>query len=211
MEEINKEKIEEIIFSGKIYDPVDKRIFPIQQATISLVNKYNKTKNNKLGFKKRDRLLKKMFGGIGEACYIEPPMHANFGFSHVYFGSNVYANFNLTCVDDGKISVGDNTLIGPNVTIITACHPASIELRKNGYQYNKDVHIGRNAWIGSNVIIMPGVSIGDNSIIGAGSLVTKDIPSNVIAFGAPAKVQREITKDDEIYYDHGKKIEILKF
>ena len=209
--DLTKEELEKVLFSGNIYNPNDKRIFPIQQSSIALVNKYNKTKNNAGGFKRRDKLLKKMFSSIGDNCYIEPPMHANFGFSHVHCGSNVYANFNLTCVDDGEIFIGDNTLIGPNVTIVTASHPASIKLRKDGYQYNKNVKIGKRVWIGAGVIILPGVEIGDNSIIGAGSLVTKDIPSNVIAFGSPATVYRAITEEDELLFDHGRKIEIMDF
>lgn len=209
MKEIRKEIID-AMNSGVIYDPMNDEIIPIQMKCISLVNKYNKTKNNKRGFIKRNKLIKKMFGESGENCYFEPPMHANFGFHHVYVGSNVYANFNLTCVDDGKIRIGDNTLIGPNVTIITACHPISPELRLKGMQYNKEVVIGKNVWIGAGVIILPGVTIGDNTVIGAGSLVTKDIPSNVLAYGSPCKVARNINEDDYSYYDHGKEINIYK-
>lgn len=206
MKPYTKEEIENITFNDKIYNPMDDRITHLQFKCIALVNKYNKTKNTKLGFKKRDKYLKQMCGSVGNGCYLEPPVHANFGFSHVYLGNFVYANFNLTCVDDGKITIGDNTLIGPNVTLVTASHPISPTLRKSGIQYNKPINIGKNVWIGAGVIVFPGVSIGDNTVIGAGSLVTKDIPANVLAYGSPCKVVREITKDDEVYYDHDKLI-----
>ena len=206
MDNLTKEELENILFSGKIYNPNDERIIPIQQGAISLVNKYNKTKNNNRGLQKRDKLLKKMCAQVGNLCYLEPPIHANFGFSHVHLGDGVYANFKFTCVDDGNIFIGDHSLFGPNVTLVTATHPVNPELRLTGMQYNKDVRIGKNVWMGAGVIVLPGVTIGDNTIIGAGSLVNKDIPKNVIAFGSPCKVYREITKDDYAYYDHNKLI-----
>lgn len=119
---------------------------------------------------------------------------------HVHFGNNVYANFNLTCVDDGDIYIGDKVMFGPNVTIATANHPIIPKLRQYAYQYNRDVHIGNNVWIGANTVVVPGVTIGDNSVIGAGSVVTKDIPANVVAVGNPCKVLREIGEQDRKYF-----------
>ena len=136
----------------------------------------------------------------------QPPFHANFGGKHIHFGNNVYANFNLTMVDDTHIYVGDYTMIGPNVTVATAGHPILPELREKAYQYNASVRIGRNCWIGAGAIILPGVSIGDNTVIGAGSVVTKDIPQNVVAVGNPCKVKREINERDKKYYFRDKKI-----
>ena len=103
----------------------------------------------------------------------------------MHFGKGVYANFNLTLVDDNHIYIGDSTLLGPNVVIATAGHPILPELREKGYQYNIPVRIGKNCWLGAGVVVLPGVTIGDNSVIGAGSIVTKDIPSNVVAYGNP--------------------------
>ncbi len=119
---------------------------------------------------RREKLLKEMFAEIGEGCYIEPPLRANWGGRHVHFGKNVYVNFNLTLVDDTHIYVGDYTMIGPNVTVATAGHPILPELREKGYQYNIPVTIGKNCWIGAGAILVPGVTIGDNSVIGAGSV-----------------------------------------
>lgn len=157
---------------------------------------------------KRTELLKEMFAEIGEDCYIEPPLHSNWGGHHVHFGKKVYANFNLTLVDDTHIYVGDYTMIGPNVTIATAGHPILPELRQQNYQYNFAVHIGKNCWIGAGVVIVPGVTIGDNTVIGAGSVVTRDIPANVVAVGNPCKVMREIGDRDKEYYFKNRKIEL---
>ncbi len=152
-------------------------------------------------------MLKEMFAEIGDGCYIEPPFHANFGGAHVHFGKNIYANFNLTLVDDTHIYVGDYTMFGPNVTVTTAGHPILPELREKGYQYNAAIHIGRNCWIGSGVMIMPGIIIGDNVVIGAGSVVTHDLPSNVVAVGTPCKVLREVGEHDREYYFKEHKID----
>ena len=149
-----------------------------------------------------------MFAEIGEDCYIEPPFHANWGGKHVHFGKCVYANFNLTAVDDTHIYVGDYTMIGPNVTLATAGHPILPELRKEAYQFNMPIHIGKNCWLGAGVIVLPGVTIGDNTVIGAGSVVTKDIPSNVVAIGNPCRILREINEHDKKYYFKDRKINL---
>ena len=156
---------------------------------------------------KRAALLKEMFAEIGGGCYIEPPLHSNFGGGHVHFGNGVYANFNLTLVDDTHIYVGDYTMFGPNVTIATAGHPILPELRQQGYQYNMPVRIGKNCWLGAGVIVMPGITIGDNVVIGAGSIVTKDIPSNVVAVGNPCRVLREVGEHDKEYYFKNRRID----
>ena len=156
---------------------------------------------------KRAAMLKEMFAEIGEGCYIEPPLRSNFGGGHVHFGKGVYANFNLTLVDDTHIYVGDHTMLGPNVTIATAGHPILPELRQREYQYNMPVRIGRNCWLGAGVIVLPGITIGDNTVIGAGSVVTKDIPSNVVAVGNPCGVLREIGERDKEYYFKERRID----
>lgn len=150
---------------------------------------------------KRQALLKEMFAEIGENCYIEPPLYANWGGRYVHFGRDVYANFHLTLVDDTHIYVGDGVLFGPNVTVTTGTHPIHPELRRQQAQYNVPVHIGSNVWIGANSVLLPGVTIGDNSVIGAGSVVSRDIPANVVAVGCPCRVLREIgERDRRCYY-----------
>lgn len=194
------------LHSGEIYDPSLEELMSVQLKCLDLLYDFNNTRPTEL--KKRNDLLKVMFAEIGEGCYIEPPFYANWGGKHVHFGANVYANFNLTLVDDTHIYIGDKTLIGPNVTIATAGHPILPELREQAYQFNMPVHIGKNCWIGAGAIIVPGVKIGDNSVIGAGSVVTKDIPSNVVAVGNPCRVLRKINEHDKEFYYKNKKINI---
>lgn len=190
----NREKLH----SGQIYYPSDDDIMKEQLQCLDKLYDFNMTRP--LEQEKREAMLKEMFAEIGEGCYIEPPLRANWGGKHVHFGKMVYANFNLTMVDDTHIYVGDYTLIGPNVTIATAGHPIDPELREKAYQFNRSVKIGKNCWIGAGAVILPGVTIGDNTVIGAGSIVTKDIPSGVVAVGNPCKVLRQIGEHDKEYY-----------
>lgn len=192
------EELKMQVRSGVLYSCDNEELVQDQLKCLQLLHKYNKTKP--LHQKKRERLLKKMFAEIGENCYIEPPFHSNWGGRNVHFGKNVYGNFNLTLVDDADIYVGDSTMFGPNVTVCTAGHPINAELREKIYEFNLPIHIGKNVWIGANAVIMPGVSIGDNSVVGAGAVVTKDIPANVVAYGTPCKVQREIGERDDKFY-----------
>ena len=183
---------------GLVYDPFDEEVAKFQQDCMELLYDFNLTRPHEL--EKRQTLLKQMFGKIGENCYIEPPLHSNFGGRHVFMGNNVYANYNLTLVDDGNIYIGDNVMFAPNVVIATAGHPIIPELRMKGLQFNKDVHIGKNVWVGAGAILMHGVKIGDNTVIGAGSVVTKDIPSDVVAVGNPCRVIRPIGEKDKLYF-----------
>lgn len=192
--------------TGELYLPGDEEIMEEQQKRLNLLYDFNATRPTEM--KKRERLLKQMFAQIGQGCYIEPPFHANFGGAHVHFGSHIYANFNLTMVDDTHIYVGDYTMFGPNVTVATAGHPILPELRRQAYQYNMPVRIGKNCWIGAGALIMPGITIGDNVVVGAGSVVTKDLPSNVVAMGNPCRVSREVNAHDREYYFRDRKIDL---
>lgn len=193
------------MFTGDLYLPNDTAITEEQNACLELLYTFNQTRPSEQ--EKRNQLLKQMFAEIGENCYIEPPFHANFGGKHVHFGKNIYANFNLTMVDDGHIYVGDYTMFAPGVIVATAGHPILPELRETVYQYNMPVHIGKNCWIGAGAIILPGVTIGDQVVVGAGSVVTKDLPSNVVAVGNPCRVVREINEHDRVYYFKNRKID----
>ena len=191
---------------GRLYDPGDDSVIIEQRKCLEKLYDFNLTRPHEL--EKRDAMLKDMLAECGENCYIEPPFHANFGGKHVHFGNEVYANFNLTMVDDGHIYVGDNVMFAPNVVVATAGHPILPELRQRGLQYNADVHIGNNVWIGAGALVMPGVTIGDNTVIGAGSVVTRDIPSNVVAYGNPCRVIREIGERDREYYFRNRRIDV---
>lgn len=198
--------IREKMHSGDLYLSADEDLVVEQLTFVEKLYDFNATRP--LEQEKRAIMLKYMFAEIGEDCYIEPPLHANWGGKHVHFGKGVYANFNLTLVDDTHIYVGDYTMLGPNVVLATAGHPILPELRPLAYQYNMPVHIGKNCWLGAGVIVLPGVTIGDNTVIGAGSIVTKDIPANVVAVGNPCKVLREINDHDKEYYFKNKKINL---
>lgn len=150
----------------------------------------------------RNEMLPEIFGEVGEGVWIEPPLTCAFG-KTVTIGRGTYINSNLTLVDDYKITIGSGVLIGPNVMISSTGHPVHYKLRTHGEMYSFEVIIENNAWIGGNVSILPGVRIGANSVIGAGSVVTKDIPPNVVAAGNPCKVIRAITDRDLEYYYKG--------
>ncbi len=184
--------------SGKLYFCTDEELAKEQMQCLEILYDYNHTRPSE--GKKREEILKQLLAEVGEGCYIEPPLHANWG-KHSHFGNFVYANFNLTLVDDTDIYIGDNVMFGPNVVVATAGHPVDPSLRLKVAQFNIPVRIGNNVWIGAGAILLPGVQIGDNSVIGAGSVVTKNIPANVVAVGNPCRVLREIgPRDKEFYY-----------
>lgn len=189
---------------GQLYLPGDESLQREQLRCLNRLYEFNQIRPSDL--KRKTALLKEMFAELGEDCYIETPFHANWGGRHVHFGSNIYANFNLTLVDDTHIYVGDFTQFGPNVVLATAGHPIDPELRERYYQYNAPVRIGRNCWLGANVVVVPGVTMGDNVVVGAGSVVTKDLPSNVVAVGNPCRILREVNDHDREYYFRDRKI-----
>lgn len=199
-------EIKQRMRDGRLYLPNDEALMKEQQKCLELLYDFNATRPSQK--EKRAALLKEMFASIKEDCYIELPLHANWGGKNVHFGKGIYANFNLTLVDDTDIYIGDYTMIAPNVTIVSGTHPILPELREQAYQFNLPVHIGSNVWLGAGVIVLPGVRIGDHSVIGAGSVVTSDIPANVVAFGTPCKVIREINERDKEYYYKDRRIDL---
>ena len=195
----------EKMIKGLIYNPGDKEIMREQVQYQNKLWEFNQLKPSQ--YSEKMKFMKEMFAECGDNCYIELPFRANWGGHHVHFGNGIYANFNLTIVDDGHVYVGDKVMFGPNVTVATASHPIEPTLRARGLQYNKDVYIGENVWIGAGVIIVPGVRIGKNSVIGGGSVVTKDIPDNVVAVGNPCRVLREISEHDKKYFYKNEEID----
>ena len=195
----------EQLHNGELYFPGDEALMREQLSRLDRLYDFNHTRPTELD--RREVMLREMFAEIGAGCYIEPPLHANWGGKFVHFGRNIYANFGLTLVDDTHIYVGDYTEFGPNVVVATAGHPILPELREQGMQFNMPVRIGRNCWIGAGALIMPGVTVGDNTVIGAGSVVTKDLPANVLAVGNPCRVLREIGEHDKEYYYKNRRID----
>lgn len=197
--------IHEKMKTCKLYYCNDKDLIKEQERCLDLLYDFNQTRPTE--HDKRMTILKKLFANLGENCYIEPPLHTNWG-CHTHMGHDVYANFNLTLVDDTDIYIGNYVLIGPNVTLDSATHPIRPDIRKKQAQFNVPVIIEDNVWIGAGAIILPGVRIGENSVIGAGSVVTKDIPANVVAVGNPCKVLRKISDRDMKYYYKDMEIDI---
>lgn len=195
----------ERMVNGLIYDPADDEIMKEQVVFQDLLWVFNQLKPSE--YDKKQKYMKEIFAECGDNCYIELPFHANWGGHHVHLGSGIYANSNLTLVDDGHIYIGDKVMFGPNVTIATASHPINPELRDKGLQFNKDVYIGENTWIGAGVVIVPGVHIGRNTVIGAGSVITKDIPDNVIAVGNPCRVLRNVSEHDHEFFYKAERID----
>ncbi len=156
-------------------------------------------------------LVRELFGKADESTFLNPPFFCDYG-SNIFVGKNCFINYNCTILDNGKVRMGDNCMLAPNVSIYTAGHALYPDSRNLGYEYGIDVTIGNNVWIGGNTVILPGINIGDNVVIGAGSVVTKDIPAWSFAAGNPCKVIRKITEEDKEFYYKQRKIdeEILK-
>ena len=187
----------ERMLSGKPYKAFSPELEIERLRARKLIHKYNQLTPDEAA--KRNKILKELLGTCGEQFVIEPPFRCDYGYN-IELGENFYANFNLVILDCARVSIGKNALIGPDVGIYTAGHPVHPELRNMEYEFAFPVTIGESVWIGGHVVINPGVCIGDNVVIGSGSVVTRDIPSGVIAMGNPCRVLREITEEDEKYY-----------
>lgn len=197
--------VKEKMHGGELYLPTEPEIMDEQLRCLDTLYAFNQTRPSEQAL--RTQMLRSMFAEIGDGCYIEPPLYCNWGGRHVHFGKAVYANFNLTLVDDTHVYVGDYTMFGPGVTLATAGHPILPELREKGYQYNAPIRIGKNCWLGAGVIVLPGITVGDNVVIGAGSVVTKDLPSNVVAVGNPCRILRTVGDRDKQFYFKNRKID----
>ena len=202
MEATIDERYHALLNSGELYDSGLKELTSYQHVLVERLRQYNATPDTPDGLALRKRLLPTLLASCGENVCLTPPAQANWGLRHVHVGSDVYFNFGASFVDDADIFVGNRCQFGPNVTICTAEHPLDAGQRAEGLQYNLPVRIGDDVWVGAGAIILAGVTIGDGCVIGAGSVVTHDIPANTIAVGNPCRVLREITGEDEKYYNH---------
>lgn len=184
------------MLAGELYDAnYDKELIKDRYKAKDICFKYNNLKPS--DFENKDRIIKKLFAKTGEQIIVEQNFWCDYGYN-IFVGENFYMNHNCIILDGAKVEFGDNVFIAPNCGFYTAGHPLDYETRNKGLEYAKPIKVGNNVWIGGNVIVLPGVTIGDNTIIGAGSIVTKDIPSNVVAVGNPCKVIRPITQEDKI-------------
>ena len=182
----------------------DDEVFEEQKIARRLTQELNTV--DRADFDAIKKIVNKLLGKSDNDTFINPPFYCDYG-SHIEVGKNFFANYNCTMLDVGRIRIGDNVQIAPNVSIYTAGHPVHPATRNTLYEYGIDVTIGNNVWIGGNVVICPGVTIGNNTVIGAGSVVTKDIPAWSIAAGNPCRVLRKITEDDRNKYFAGREID----
>lgn len=175
---------------GELYDAnYDKELLKEMEKTRELCYEYNNLRPTEI--EKKDELIKKILGKSGKNIRIEPNFYCDYGYN-IFVGDNFYMNYNCVILDGAKVEFGDNVFIGPNCGFYTAGHPIEIDLRNKGLEYAKPIKVGDNVWFGGNVVVLPGVTIGNNVTIGAGSVVTKDIPDNSIAYGNPCKKVRDI-------------------
>lgn len=186
----------ERMLAGKLYTSSDE-LRAMNKRNRRLAQRFNATTVDEMD--ERKALLKELLGESGEHVYIEPPFYCDYG-DHISVGNNFYANFDCIMLDVAPITIGDDVMFGPKVGLYTAGHPIDAEIRASGLEFGTPITIGNKVWIGGSTVINPGVSIGDNVVIGSGSVVTKDIPDNVIAVGNPCKVLREITEEDTAYW-----------
>lgn len=182
---------------GLVYNDFDQDLFNKRVEAKKLFKAYNKTDDEEIDL--RNKIMKQLFKNVGENVWIEPDFRCEFG-KNITIGDNVYINFGCIILDCSEVTIGSNTLLGPNIGLYAANHSTDATERINGGCYGKPIHIGNNVWLGGDVKVLQGVTIDDNTIIGAGSIVTKDIPDNVIAVGNPCKVIRKITEEDKTDY-----------
>ncbi|KYF69507.1 sugar O-acetyltransferase [Sorangium cellulosum] len=179
----------ERMLAGDPYIADDPEIAERSAAALDLAAAYNATSVRQRPL--RRRLLEQLLGSVGEGTEIRPPFYVDYG-AHITIGARCFANFGLVALDVAPITLGDDVQIGPNVQLLTPTHPVEPEPRRQKWEAAKPIKIGNNVWLGGGAIVLPGVTIGDNTVVGAGSVVTRDLPANVIAVGNPARVIRSI-------------------
>lgn len=191
MDEIKTEK--EKMLAGELYDALDKQLCEERLNARLLIKELNETREDQAN--ERSRIIKELIPDAGAGLWLQPPFYCDYG-TNVKIGEKVFFNFNCVVLDVTQVIIGSRTLIGPNVQIYTATHPLDYIERAAGLEYAKPIAIGEDVWIGGSVVICPGVTIGDRSVIGAGSVITKDIPADVFAAGNPCKVIRPLTQKE---------------
>lgn len=179
----------EKMLRGELYQAWDEELVQERLRARKFTREFNQSSEHDSDY--RNRLIRELFGSSGEELGIEPPFYCDYGYN-IHVGEGFFANFDCVFLDVCKITIGDRVLLGPKVQVYTATHPINAEDRKTGLEYGKQVNIGNDVWISGGAIINPGVSIGDNTVIGSGSVVTRDMPANVFAAGNPCRVVRQL-------------------
>ena len=195
----------ERMLAGLPYRANDPELKQMRAENKLRIAQYNQLTRNQE--QEMDQLIKEILGGTGKEILVEPPIHFDYG-RNTTVGERFFANYNLTVLDVCPVTIGDNVMLAPNVSLYGAGHPIHPDARNSGYEYGAPITIGNNVWIGGSVCVLPGVTIGNNVVIGAGSVVAKDILDNVIAVGNPCRVIREITEEDKKYYFKDKEFDV---
>ena len=189
----------ERMLSGKMFTSKgDEELSELSHKNRGRMQEFNRSKREE--YELRDQIMREVFGSVGDNSMVEQPVQIDYG-AHIHIGDNFYANFDCIFMDVAEIKIGNDVMIGPRVSLLTASHPVDAKARRSGLEYALPITIEDDVWIGGNTTVLPGVRIGKASIIGAGSVVTGDIPPGVMAAGNPCRVLRRLTKDDDVYWD----------
>lgn len=181
----------EKMISGELYNANDAELTRMRAEIRASLTELNQSLQD-VRSGARLELCRKMFGKVGAGLWLQPPFYCDYG-KNIEMGENVYFNFNCVLLDVAKIIIGSNVMFGPNVQVYTAGHPLDASLRRQGQEFGKTIKIGNDVWVGGNAVLCPGITIGDESIIAAGSIVTKDVPARVVVGGNPAKIIKQIS------------------
>lgn len=182
------------MLSGELYDPLDKQLSDERLQTRLLIKELNDTGEDQV--EERTSILKKLIPGAGDGLWLQPPFYCDYG-TNMVVGERVFFNFNCVVLDVMQVMIGSRTMFGPNVQVYTATHPLNHKERSSGVEFAKPIVIGEDVWVGGSAVICPGVTIGDRSVIGAGSVVTKDVPADVFAAGNPCRVIRALEQQTD--------------
>ena len=184
----------EKMIAGELYDPLDKQLVEDRLRTRLLIKELNDTRENEIV--ERIQILQQLIPYAGAGLWLQPPFYCDYGYN-MNVGEKVFFNFNCVVLDVAPVKIGSRTMFGPNVQVYTATHPINYKERAAGLEYAKPIVIGEDVWIGGSAVICPGVTIGDRTVIGAGSVVTKDIPADVFAAGNPCRVIRALMQEEK--------------
>ena len=195
----------EKMLSGLLYQASDETLSIMRDRAKNLMYDYNQLRPN--AYQKKDLLLRDLLGKAGENVYINQPLYVDYG-KHISIGNDFFANYDCTFLDVAHITIGDNVMFGPKVSLLTATHPLDKDIRNEQYEYGLPITIKNDVWIGGNVVVNPGVTIGCGVVVGSGSVVTKDLPDDTLCYGNPCRVIRKLTEEDKIYWEKQKAISL---
>lgn len=197
----------EKMLSGLLYQASDETLSIMRDRAKNLMYDYNQLRPN--AYQKKDLLLRDLLGKAGENVYINQPLYVDYG-KHISIGNDFFANYDCTFLDVAHITIGNNVMFGPKVSLLTATHPLDKDIRNEQYEYGLPITIKNDVWIGGNVVVNPGVTIGCGVVVGSGSVVTKDLPDDTLCYGNPCRVIRKLTEEDKIYWEKQKAISLSK-